>query len=127
MRHLPMPEVARRLARQVACTQCYQRPPGSAALGPEVARACEGSCPLFFHLPTLVRLAEHVGDEPGACEAAVKDSICAGCHLTPSAGDFCADYSARTCPLSRYSAAVVDALVGRAARPAADSGPGATP
>jgi hypothetical protein len=110
MFHLAITDVACRLVRQVACTQCYQRPPGSAALGPEVARACEGSCPLFFHLPALVRLAGAVGGEPGACEAAVKGSICGGCHLTPSAGDFCADYSTRTCPLSRYSGDVLHAL-----------------
>jgi len=110
MQHLPITEIAHRLVRQVACTQCYQRPPGSAALGPEVARACEGACPLFFHLPSLVRLAGQVGEAPGECEAAVKESVCAGCRLTPSAGDFCADYSARACPLSRYSGAVIGAL-----------------
>jgi hypothetical protein len=110
MQHLPIADVAQRLVREVVCPQCYQRPLGSEALGPEVARPCEGSCPLFYHLPTLVRLAGRIGDEPGGCEAAVKQSVCAGCRLRPTAGDFCADYVFRTCPLSRHSGDVLQAL-----------------
>ena len=110
MRHLPISDVTRRLVREVACRRCSDRPPGSEALGPEVARSCEGGCPLFFHLPTLLRLAWGVGDEPGACEAAVVNQVCAGCRLRPTHGDFCADFFARTCPLSRYSSDVVGAL-----------------
>ena len=75
-----------------------------------MARTCEGGCPLFFHLPTLVRLAREVGDEPGACENAVARHVCDGCQLRPTHGDFCADYLARTCPVSRYSGEVIDAL-----------------
>jgi hypothetical protein len=110
MQHLPITEVQRRLVREIACVSCYQRPPGSEALGPQVARTCEKSCPLFFHLPKLARLANHIGERPGECEAGVKDQICQGCALKESAGDYCADYGARTCPLSRYSAAVVARL-----------------
>ena len=110
MRHLPISDVTLRLVREVACTRCSDRPPGSESLGPEVARACEGACPLFFHLPTLVRLAPEVGDEPGAFEAAVTSRVCGGCQLRPTRGDFCADYLARTCPVSRYSGDVLAAL-----------------
>jgi hypothetical protein len=110
MQHLPITEVERRLAREIACVSCYQRPAGSEAFGPEVARACEGTCPLFFHLPKLARLAGHIGERPGECEAAVKDKICQGCCLKETAGDYCAGYGARTCPLSRYSAAVIARL-----------------
>jgi hypothetical protein len=110
MQHLPISEVERRLVREIACVSCYQRPPGSEALGPQVARTCEGSCPLFFHLPKLALLANQVGSRPGECEAAVKNHICQSCILKESAGDYCADYAARTCPLSRYSAAVIARL-----------------
>jgi hypothetical protein len=110
MQHLPITEVQRRLVREIACVSCYQRPRGSEALGPQVVRACEVSCPLFFHLPKLARLASQVGDRPGECEAAVQDQICQGCILKESAGDYCADYGARTCPLSRFSAAVIARL-----------------
>ena len=110
MQHLPITEVERRLVREIACVSCYQRPPGSEVLGPQVARTCEPTCSLFFHLPKLVRLASQVGERPGECEAAVKDQICQGCTLKESAGDYCADYGARTCPLTRYSAAVIARL-----------------
>jgi hypothetical protein len=110
MQHLPITEVEHRLVREIACVSCYQRPPGSEALGPQVARTCEGTCPLFLHLPRLARLANQVGDRPGECDAAVKDQICQGCILKESAGDYCPDYSARTCPLSRYSTAVISRL-----------------
>jgi len=67
-------------------------------------------CPLFLHLPKLARLANQIGDRPGECDAAVKDQICQGCTLKESAGDYCPDYTARTCPLSRYSTAVISRL-----------------
>ena len=110
MQHLPITEVEKRLVREIACPSCYQRPPGSEALGPEVGRACEGICPLFFHLPKLAKLAAQIGDRPGECEKALKDQVCQGCTLRETAGDYCADYSARTCPLSRYSTAVIARL-----------------
>ena len=110
MRYLPISDVTRRVVREVACMRCSDRPPGSEALGPEVVRPCEGGCPLFFHLPALVRLAREVGDEPGACESAVAKHVCDGCQLRQTHGDFCADFLARTCPVSRYSSDVVVAL-----------------
>jgi len=110
MRHLPVNEIVHRLTREIACTRCPERPPGSEALGPEVARPCETACPLFIYLPTLVRLARQVDDTPGACESGVKRSVCADCRLRPTSGDFCADYDARTCPLSAYSHDVLNAL-----------------
>jgi hypothetical protein len=110
MQHLPIDEVARRLVREVACTKCERRPPRSGGLGPEVSRACEVSCPLFFHLPLLVQLAGQVDDRPGSCEMAVKSRVCASCSLAPTAGEYCADYAARSCPLSRYSRDVLGAL-----------------
>jgi hypothetical protein len=110
MQHLPVSEVVRRLVRQIACPTCYQRPPGSEALRPAVRRACEAACPLFLHLPTLVRLAPTIGDAAGACDRAIAQSVCGTCRLAPTAGEYCADYAARTRPLSRYGAAVLAAL-----------------
>jgi hypothetical protein len=110
MRHLPLNDVARRLAREVACVRCYQRPPGSETLGPEVARTCEPACPVFAHLPGLISLSMQVGDRPGECETLVRRTACDGCHLRPGSGEFCADYQNRACPLSRYAADVVSGL-----------------
>ena len=110
MRHLPLNDVARRLAREVACVRCYQRPPGSETLGPEAPRTCEAACPLFAHLPTLVALSGHVGDRPGDCETTVRLKVCGVCHLRPSSGEYCAEYENRTCPLSRYADDVVTGL-----------------
>jgi hypothetical protein len=110
MRHLPLALLAERVTRQVACVQCYQRPPGTEALGPEVPRACEPSCPLFAHLPGLISLARDVGERPGECEHAVLATVCASCHLRPTSGEFCAHYQSRECPLSRYGDNVVTGL-----------------
>ena len=118
MRHLPILDVSRRLVREMACVRCSDRPPGSETLGPEVVRPCEGACPLFVHLPRLVQLAGEIGDGPGACDAAVVTSVCADCRMRPSSGDFCADFSARTCPLSRYSSEIIGALQRMAHGPA---------
>jgi len=110
MQHLAITEVERRLVREVACVSCYHRPTGSEALGPEVARTCEVGCPLFVHLPKLARLAAQIGERAGETERAVKDQICQGCGMLESSGEYCADYTARTCPLSRYSTAVIARL-----------------
>jgi hypothetical protein len=110
MKHAPITETVHRLVREVACTQCYQRPPGSEALGPDVRRSCEPACPLFFHLPTLLNMAGQVGEAPGACETEVRQTVCGGCQLRPTAGEYCADYAARTCPVSRYSGEVIAAI-----------------
>lgn len=119
MQHNPIDEVARRAVRAVACTQCYQRPAGSEALGPEVPRACEATCPLFLHLPTLVRLAPGLTAEPGAVDRALQASVCRTCRLSLTAGEYCAEFAARACPLSRYGSDVLTALA-RAASAASD-------
>lgn len=110
MQHLPINEVAHRLAREIACMRCYQRPAGSEALGPAVARVCQESCPLFIHLPVLIQQAARLDDTPGSYESVVKTSVCGGCELRPTSGEYCADYEARTCPVSRYSGELLGAL-----------------
>ena len=110
MRHLPLSEVTHRLVREVACVRCYQRPPGSEMFGPEVSRACESDCPLFAHLPRLIALSGRVGDRPGDCEQTVRLAVCGACRLRPTAGEYCADFETRECPLSRYAGDVVAGL-----------------
>ena len=40
----------------------------------------------------------------------MKDLICARCTLAPSSGEYCAEYMARTCPLSRYARDVLELI-----------------
>ena len=107
-RKLPMETIIRSI-RGAVCTTCYQRPHGSERLGPEVARPCEATCPIFVHLPALYRIAVHHDDidAPGALDEAVRHTICGGCHLAPTAGEDCVEFASRTCPLSRFAGEVV--------------------
>ena len=107
MHKLPMESIVR-AARGSVCPICYQRPHGSEKLANNVPRACEGHCPIFVHLPALFRIAvHHDTSAPGALDAAVRASICSRCTLAPTAGDLCAEFAHRTCPLSRFSAEIV--------------------
>jgi hypothetical protein len=97
-----------RAVRGTVCRMCYQRPHGSERLPNTVARSCEPGCPLFFHLPALYRIAvHHDTGAPGSLELAVKATICSHCHLAPTAGEDCAEFENRTCPLSRFAGEVV--------------------
>jgi hypothetical protein len=106
-RKLPLDTIQRAI-RGAVCTTCYQRPHRSELLPNSVARTCESGCPIFLHLPALFRVAvDEDTSAPGALEAAVKNRICSGCHLAPTAGDNCVEFADRTCPLSRFAAEVV--------------------
>jgi hypothetical protein len=106
-RKLPLHVIVRAIRGSV-CTICYQRPLGSEKLPNSVARTCEAGCPIFFHLPALYRIAvHHDTSAPGALERAVRETICSGCHLAPTAGEDCVEYATRTCPLSRFAAEIV--------------------
>ena len=111
MQHTPIQTVAARAIRAKVCTQCYQRPAGSEALGPTIPRSCETDCSIFRNLAKLEGIAAHVKD-PGldAYEQAVRKYVCQRCTLSPSAGEFCAEYANRTCPLSRYLGDVIEVL-----------------
>ena len=101
-------DVIDRAVRGAVCTICYQRPQGSEALPTSTPRTCEAGCPIFFHLPALYRIAaEQDTSAPGALDIAVKNTICGGCHLAPTAGDDCVEFADRTCPLSRFAREVV--------------------
>ena len=109
-RKLPMQMILRAIRGSV-CTMCYQRPPGSEKLPNNVARSCEPGCPIFVHFPALYRIAvHHDTSAPGALDQAVRETICTGCHLAPTAGEDCVEFANRTCPLSRFSAEVVSLI-----------------
>jgi hypothetical protein len=111
MQHLPVLDVMERAIREVVCTRCFMRPHGSEAYGPEVARSCEGDCTIFMNLPQLRRIAEATADaSPGLFERAIRNTICAKCHHCMSAGDFCAQHLAETCPISVYGKLVLETL-----------------
>lgn len=101
-------DVLRRAVRARVCPTCYQRPKGSDFDPPHVARTCEPLCPIFLNLPRLVEVAAVCASAPVSFEQSVKDLICARCTLAPSSGEYCAEYMARTCPLSRYARDVLE-------------------
>src|SRR3982751_6404772 len=95
LRTMPPLETFRTEMRRRVCAQCHRRPRHSEALGPEVVRPCEQSCPLFVHLPVLRRVA-----------------VCADPMLNPRrdavrlwlarARGPAGDAAAPDCPLNRY-------------------------
>ena len=111
MQHLPVLNVMERAIREVVCTRCFMRPHASEALGPDVPRSCEPDCTIFLNLPQLRRVAESMVDTtPGMFERAIQNSICAKCQHTMSAGDYCAQHLAETCPISVYGQLVLETL-----------------
>lgn len=97
-----------RAVRGTVCPVCYQRPHGSETLGNDVPRACQPHCPIFLNLPKLYRIAVHHDTQtPGSLDKQIKETICPECAVSPTHGDFCAEFEHRTCPLSRFAAEVV--------------------
>jgi len=43
-------------------------------------------------------------------DKAAEQVVCETCHARPTSGEFCAAFSSRTCPLSRYGREVIDLL-----------------
>src|SRR4051794_14995300 len=109
MQHKASIDVVRYAIRVKICRQCWQRPEGSEIDGPLVERACESKCTIFMNLPQL-HTAMVSGVENLSADEVMHNFVCPGCHLSASAGDFCADGMTRTCPLSRYSAEVTQIL-----------------
>ena len=111
MQHPQLLDITSRAIRAKVCTQCYQRPPGSEKWEPTHTRPCEGQCPIFGNLPKLLGAVMSV-HEPrlDAYEAEVRKHICQRCTLSPSAGEYCAEFATRTCPLSRYLGDIVEVL-----------------
>lgn len=101
----------KRAIRGSVCAVCYQRPRGSESLGNNVPRACEPACPIFNRLPDLYRIAVHDDTaRAGELEQRIRSAICSACSLAPTAGEFCAEYQNRTCPLSRFAVEVVQLI-----------------
>jgi hypothetical protein len=112
MQHPTATQTAQRLTRALICTKCPRRPAGSESLGPLDPRSCEPTCALFVYLPQLQQIAGQNDPVPGDYERSLKDTVCGKCRLSPTAGDYCADYLARSCPLSTYAGEVIGALEG---------------
>lgn len=110
MKHLSMLETAKRAVRSMICTQCYQRPHGSETLGAAVPRACEPRCTIFMHLPRIAAAVFEGKTTNQAGDEVMRKSVCPECDACPTAGDFCSERLARTCPLSRYNAQVIAIL-----------------
>lgn len=110
MQHLSQDELARRAVRAQICPSCYQRPPGSESLQPDQPRQCEPRCAIFQSLPTLQTLVARRDTKLDSVEQTMRNQVCNHCTLSPTAGDYCAESLARTCPLSRYAFEVVQLL-----------------
>ena len=112
MHHLPVleAELCKRAVREAVCPRCTQRPPHSEHLGPEVPRSCEPTCTIFLNLPTLQEAVEKRLPVLDWADRAIRSVACSSCQASPSAGDFCSEFFARTCPLSRYGREVIDLL-----------------
>ena len=111
--------VAASAVRARVCGACSQRPKGSEMWSAGVPRPCEDHCPIFLSLAGLIELSREPSAtaRPGACDRRIEDRVCAGCSCAPTAGDFCAERLARTCPLSRYGTVVVETLERVASHP----------
>jgi len=108
--HVPKLTLMQRAIRAKICVKCYQRPPGSETLPPSDPRVCESTCGIFQNLPRLVGVAARPDPPEVSVDTLVRNSICSRCVISSTAGDFCAENLARTCPLSRYSQDVIDVL-----------------
>jgi len=109
MQHKPVLEVAKLAVRSTICPKCYQRPFGSESLGPAVARSCEPRCSIFLSLPQIETAIEQA-DPNLSPDGVMRRFVCQTCTASPTAGDYCAEGLARTCPLSRYAGELLQVL-----------------
>ena len=109
MQHKAALELAALAIREKVCPICTHRPPHSETLPPNVARTCEPTCTIFLNLPQMMRAAGIAAPSQSSDEV-LREYVCPACHASVSAGDYCAEHVARTCPLSIYSAEVLDVL-----------------
>src|SRR5205823_9815179 len=95
------------------CPVCELRPEGSEALGPMVPRACEPTCALFLYVDKLKQITEAAPpDRPLDHDLAVRNQICNGCCVKPTAGDYCGSRLNRTCSLSCFAGQAIAILEG---------------
>ena len=126
MQRRPTDDVLKRAIRAKVCPVCYQRPPGSEVLAADVPRECEPLCPIFVNVPRLINVARVCADAPVSYEESLKELICARCTLAPSSGEYCSEFNARTCPLSRHARDVLHLIDQIGLRPDAP-GPSSRP
>ncbi|HTL28656.1 MAG TPA: hypothetical protein VL282_05540 [Tepidisphaeraceae bacterium] len=107
--HKPILELAQLAVREKICPICAHRPHGSETLGPTVARSCEPACTIFLNLAQMLRAAG-LADPAASPDEVLRNYVCPACRASLSAGDYCAEHLARTCPLSCYSAEVLEIL-----------------
>jgi hypothetical protein len=110
MVHEKPSDVARAALRAGICTICYQRPRDAGPMTPSQPRVCEPTCTIFAFLDTLERIAVSDNSKPGEFEHAMREQVCSRCTMSATAGDYCAEMEARTCPLSRYAPRVLEIL-----------------
>ena len=109
MQHLPTLEVAQSAIREKVCTRCYQRPAGSEKWDHTVERPCQPTCTIFAGLPNLL-IAVRKAAADASPDQIMRAFVCPTCTASPTAGDFCVEGAARTCPLSRYGGEVLQLL-----------------
>jgi hypothetical protein len=110
MQHIATNELAKRAIRGQICVKCYQRPVNSESLPPTHPRSCEPTCPIFDSLRTMQEIVQRDDRQLDSIESALRTIVCSHCKLSPTAGDYCSESLARTCPLSRYALEVVAVL-----------------
>src|SRR5436305_12072617 len=106
--HVKEIELDKRAVRAKVCTRCYQCPHREYSLGLDVPRPCERTCTIFINLPALQAAVAQRLPVLGDADQAVEAIVCETCHARPTAGEFCAEFASRTCPLSRYGRDVIN-------------------
>ena len=110
MKHLAMLEMTQRAVRSRICTQCYQRPHESEKLDAAIPRACEPQCTIFMNLPRIAAAVFARATDNRSGDDVMRFLVCSECAACPSAGDYCSERLARTCPLSRYNGELLTIL-----------------
>lgn len=109
MRHEDDLALAQLMVRTRICPICYQRPAGSEFLPPTEPRSCQPDCTIFLSLETLQSEAvQNAGDM--SADRIMRTFVCQACQVSATAGDYCAEGMARTCPLSRHGGEVLGIL-----------------
>ena len=96
----------RRAIRAHVCMECPRQPTGSHMLGPDAARACEGTCEVFHYLPRLTALVRrHGGEPPCGYRSAIQSLVCTGCGTNEGRACSCDE-----APLVRFASEVLATL-----------------
>ena len=100
LRSMPSLQLLKHEVRRRICAHCYHRPPGSEGWGPEAARPCELTCPIFQRLPGLRKVAVLSDPMLRPVEGAVRERVDELCGI--GADDDAAHRHERLSPLRRY-------------------------